>query len=73
MQNDSLVFIPTQDFFSEAFDSHYCQGLQYTAHPENSRLRDAVAQWSREGKVTTLVPATSGTSPAQMGGTGTIA
>jgi len=67
-----LIFTPTRDFFSEAFDSHYCQGLQYTAHPDNLRLRAAVAQWVAEGTVV-LLPTTGGTSPAQVGGTGTIA
>ena len=67
-----IVFTPMRDFFSEAFDSHYCQGLRYTAHADNPRLRAAVAQWVTEGTVT-LLPASGGTQPAQMGGAGSIA
>jgi hypothetical protein len=67
----SIVFTPTQDFFSEAFDSHYCTGLRYTAHPDNPRLRAAVTEWVQQGKVT-LLPAGGGTQPASMGGIGSI-
>jgi hypothetical protein len=68
----AFVFSPTRDFFSEAFDSHYCQGLRYTAHADNLRLRAAVVQWVTDGTVT-LLPVGGGTQPAHMGGAGTIA
>lgn len=71
MDADTLVFTPTRDFFSEAFDSSYCAGLRYTAGPENRRLRAAVAQWVQDGTVT-LLPASGGTQPAQMGGAGRV-
>lgn len=68
----TIIFSPTTDFFSEAFDSHYCAGLRYTAQPDNARLRAAVAQWVRDGNVCIIEQSISGTSPAQMGGTGNI-
>lgn len=71
LDSTTLVFSPKQDFFSEAFDSHYCRGLRYTAQPGNDRLRTAVAHWVQDGTVT-LLPATGGTQPAQMGGAGMI-
>ena len=72
MDNGPLIFSPTADFFSEAFDSHYCQGLRYQAHPENHRLRAAVEEWVKQGKVK-LLPNGGGTQPAQMSGAGSIA
>lgn len=67
----ALMFSPTKDFFSEAFDSHYCRGLRYTAHAENLRLQAAVRQWVEDGMVT-LLPSSGGTQPAQVGGAGTV-
>ena len=68
---EPMTFIPTQDFFSEPFDSYYCQGLQYTAHPDNARLREAVAQWVAAGKVR-LGSDPGGQAVARMGGIGTV-
>ena len=69
--NTAIVFTPTEDFFSEAFDSQYCADLRYTAQPENRRLRAAVAEWVEQGKVR-MLPASSGTQPASMGGSGRV-
>ena len=71
MSRETVLFTPVWDFFSEAFDSHYCRGLRYAAHPENTRLRDAVEQWVKEGKVTVL-PLGIGAPPAWMGGSGSV-
>jgi hypothetical protein len=71
MDAGTLVFTPTRDFFSEAFDSQYCRGLRYTAQSDNARLLAAVAQWVQDGTVT-LLPASDGAHPAQMGGAGII-
>jgi regulator of RNase E activity RraA len=66
-----MQFMPIQDFFSEAFDSHYVKGFTYTVRVGNDKLRRAVLQWAKEGKVA-IVDATTGTSPANLGGTGKV-
>lgn len=63
-----MRFTPTRDFFSEAFDSYYVVGLQYTVRDGNTRLAEAVQQWVAEGTVQ-ILPDRPGTQQAGLRGT----
>ena len=72
--NATIVFRPTEDFFSEAFGSQYCKGLTYTLKPGNDRLARYLAEWVAKGMVTIDDPTVekAGTQPAALGGVGEV-
>ena len=43
------TFVPAKDFFSEAFQSQYVQGLPYTIRHGNIRLYEQAHQWQAQG------------------------
>lgn len=46
-----MTFTPVETFFSDDFKSVYCAGLTYTVRADNAKLRGAVEQWLKDGKV----------------------
>lgn len=69
-----VTFIPTEDFFSEAFGSQYCKDMTYTIRPDNERLLRYATEWAKEGKVIIKEPnqPQPGTQPATLGGNGEV-
>lgn len=46
------TFVPTEDFYSEQFRSHYVTGMRYSVREGNTALATAVQAWADVGRVT---------------------
>lgn len=52
-------FTAVQDFFSPELQSHYIDGLSYTARPQDKKLLALLPGWVEAGKVVYGRPAQS--------------
>jgi len=68
----NFKFKPTKDFHSDEFQSEYIEGLVYTVHDGNDKLRDASTKWAEDGLVELLSAEGAPIPEAKMAGQGIV-